>query len=318
MEKVLITGGAGNVGSALAKKLITTGRYRVAVVDNLSTGSIKKIENLKSENFEFVKADINDIHDITPIMASRSFDFVFHYAAVVGVQRTLDNPIKVLKDIEGIKNILNLSKNTGVKRIFYSSSSEVYGEPVEFPQNEETTPLNSRLPYAIVKNVGESFLKSYFKEYELSFTIFRFFNTYGPDQSEDFVIPRFIKLALEGKNIPIYGEGNQTRTFCHVKDNVEVVSRILDRNICRNEVINIGNDQEISINNLAELIVNLTNSKSKLIHLPALAEGDMTRRLPDITKMKSILGKELITLEEGIGSYFNNENKAINKLEPIK
>src|SRR6185369_10068764 len=115
-----------------------------------------------------------------------------------GVKRTLSNPVMVLNDINGIRNILNLSKNTGVKRVFYTSSSEVYGEPVEYPQNEHTTPLNSRLPYAIVKNVGEAFLRSFKKEYDLDFTIFRLFNTYGPKQSVDFVMTRFLSLALKG------------------------------------------------------------------------------------------------------------------------
>src|SRR6476620_3515401 len=200
MEKVLITGGAGNVGSALAKKLATCGQYQVTVVDNMSTGSIKKLSSVKGQ-LEFIKADVNVYNDIASIMLSRSFDYVFHYAAVVGVKRTLENPILVLDDIEGIKNILSLSKNTGVKRVFFSSSSEVYGEPVEFPQNEDTTPLNSRLPYAIVKNVGEAYLRSFKKEYDLDFTIFRLFNTYGPKQSTDFVISKFLAAALKDKEI---------------------------------------------------------------------------------------------------------------------
>lgn len=300
MQKVLITGGAGNVGSSLVKKLLSSGLYVVTVVDNLSTGSASKLPKPGTPNFEFIKADTNNYNDIAAVMLSRSFDYVFHYAAVVGVKRTLDNPIKVLQDIEGIKNILDLSKNTGVKRVFYSSSSEVYGEPVEFPQNEETTPLNSRLPYAIVKNVGESFFKSYSREFGLDFTIFRFFNTYGPDQSEDFVVPRFLKLALNNEPITLYGDGLQTRTFCHADDNVETALRILRDGLCINEVINIGNDKEMTIADLAKLVISITKSSSKIIHLPPLKEGDMTRRLPDISKMKSILNRELVTIEDGI------------------
>ena len=160
------------------------------------------------------------------------FDYVFHYAAVVGVKRTQENPIMVLNDIEGIKNVLQLSKNSSVKRVFFSSSSEVYGEPVELPQNEETTPLNSRVPYAIVKNVGESFFRSYFKSYGLPYTIFRFFNTYGPNQSEDFVIAKFLKSALINEDITIYGDGSQTRTFCYVDDNINTCISLAD--IARN------------------------------------------------------------------------------------
>ena len=117
---------------------------------------------------------------------------------MVGVKRTLENPLKVLEDIKGIQSVLHLAKNTGVKRVFFASSSEVYGEPVEFPQNEFTTPLNSKLPYAIVKNVGEAFLKSYYLEHGLNYTIFRFFNTYGPKQSTDFVMSKFLRAAPEG------------------------------------------------------------------------------------------------------------------------
>lgn len=157
MKKILVTGGAGNVGGSLVEVLLKNRENYVVVVDNLITGSLSKIPFASFPNFKFIKADVNNYDEIAAIMLSFQFNYVFHYAALVGVKRTLDNPIKVLDDIQGIKNILNLSKNTGVNRVFYSSSSEVYGEPVEYPQNEHTTPLNSRLPYAIVKNVGEAF-----------------------------------------------------------------------------------------------------------------------------------------------------------------
>src|SRR5204862_2479327 len=147
----------------------------------------------------------------------------FHYAAMVGVKRTLAHPVQVLNDIKGINHVLNLSKNTGVKRVFYTSSSEVYGEPVEFPQNEHTTPLNSRLPYAIVKNVGEAYLRSYYKEYGLSYSIFRLFNTYGPRQSVDFVISKVLTAALQNKDITISGDGSHTRTICYIDDTCEAV-----------------------------------------------------------------------------------------------
>ena len=157
-----------------------------------------KLPSKEFTNWSFINCDVNNYTSISEIMLVNQFDYVFHYAAVVGVKRTQENPIMVLEDIQGIKNVLQLSKNSSVKRVFFSSSSEVYGEPVELPQNEETTPLNSRVPYAVVKNVGESFFRSYFKTYGLPFTIFRFFNTYGPNQSEDFVISKFLKAALKG------------------------------------------------------------------------------------------------------------------------
>lgn len=299
MKKILVTGGAGNVGSALTKALVSSGKYYVVVADNLITGDIRKLPEAQS-NFSFIKCDINDYDEIAPIMLSNRFDYVFHYAALVGVKRTLDNPIMVLDDIDGIKNILTLSKNTGVKRVFFSSSSEVYGEPVEFPQNEHTTPLNSRLPYAIVKNVAEAFFKSYQKEYGLEFTIFRFFNTYGPGQSDDFVVPRFINMALNNQDITIYGDGSQTRTFCYIDDNIEATKKIFEENLHLNDIVNIGSGIEVSVLDLAKKVISITGSSSKITHLPALEEGDMTRRQPDNSKMLNVLGRSLKPVDEGI------------------
>ena len=274
--------------------------YFVVIVDNLSTGSTKKLPSKDFSNWTFVNCDVNNYTSISEIMLTNHFDYVFHYAAVVGVKRTQENPIMVLNDIEGIKNVLQLSKNSSVKRVFFSSSSEVYGEPVELPQNEETTPLNSRVPYAIVKNVGESFFKSYFKSYHLPYTIFRFFNTYGPNQSEDFVITKFIQAALKGEDITIYGDGLQTRTFCYVDDNINTCIKIFEDNLMLNDVINIGGAIEFTIKEVAQLIIDKTKSSSNIVHLPALKEGDMTRRMPDNSKMIKILQKDLIPLNQGI------------------
>jgi nucleoside-diphosphate-sugar epimerase len=298
MTKVLITGGAGFIGSSLADSLLQDEQNKVVIVDNLLTGSASKVP--LHDNCVFIKGDVNSYNDISAVMTSYQFDYVFHYAAVVGVKRTLDNPVLVLRDLEGIKNVLELCKNTGVKKMFFSSSSEVYGEPVELPQNEETTPLNSRLPYAVVKNVGEAFCRSYEKEFDLPYSIFRFFNTYGPKQSTDFVISKFIKAALKGEDIPIYGNGSQTRTFCYIDDNTACVKKILTENLLQNDVINIGNDTNYTILSLAEIIIKLTGSRSKVEFLPPLKEGDMTRRHPDTTKMNAILKRKLMPLETGI------------------
>lgn len=299
MRNILITGGAGNVGGSLAAALARDSQNFVVVVDDLSTGDVSKLP-APGPNWKFIKSDVNSLSDLTAIMVAHRFDYVFHYAAVVGVKRTLENPIKVLNDIQGIKNVLDLAKNTGVKRVFYSSSSEVYGEPVTFPQHEETTPLNSRLPYAVVKNVGESFFRSYQREYGLEYTVFRFFNTYGPKQSEDFVLPRFISAALRGEPLTLYGDGSQTRTFCFIDDNIEATSMTMLQDKAVNETVNIGNDRETSIRELAEIVISLTGSKSKIVHLPPLVEGDMTRRQPDLSRMKELLGRPLLSLEDGI------------------
>lgn len=306
MINILVTGGAGFIASCLAEKLAEDKNNFITIVDNLITGCREKIPSSPYNNIRFIKSDVNLMEDIAGVFYSGNFDFVFHYAALVGVKRTLENPVMVLNDITGIKNILTLSKNTGVKRVYFSSSSEVYGEPVEFPQNELTTPLNSRLPYAIVKNVGEAFLKSYHKEYGLEYTIFRFFNTYGPKQSKDFVISKFISSALKNEDITIYGDGSQTRTFCYIDDNIDACVNAFKNNLHVNDVVNIGGDIEISIKDLAKKIIALTGSSSKIVHLPALKEGDMTRRQPDNTKMKKLLSRELLSLENGLKKVINN------------
>lgn len=300
IKKILVTGGAGNVGSALAKRLVENEDNYVVIADNLSTGSKEKLPSKEKTNWVFVHCDVNTYRDISEIMLTQTFDYVFHYAAVVGVERTQLDPISVLADIKGIENVLNLSKNTSVQRVFFASSSEVYGEPTELPQNEETTPLNSKLPYAIVKNLGEAYFRSFKKFYDLDYTIFRFFNTYGPNQSTDFVMKKFIDQALTDKDITIYGNGMQSRTFCYVEDNIDVCVKILEDNLVLNDVINIGSSDEVTILNLAKLILKVTNSNSKIIHLPPLKEGDMRRRCPDNSRMKSILNKPMISIEEGI------------------
>lgn len=300
LTKILVTGGAGFIPSCLVEKLAENEQNFVVIVDNLLTGSLDKIPVSKHNNIKFIKCDVNNFNEISAVFRSYSFDFVFHYAALVGVKRTLESPVKVLDDINGIRNILELSKNTSVKRVYYSSSSEVYGEPVEYPQNEDTTPLNSRLPYAIVKNVGEAFLRSYKKEFGLDFTIFRFFNTYGPKQSKDFVVSKFISKALKNEDIPVYGDGSQTRTFCFINDNIEATTNAFYNNKFVNDVLNVGGETEVQIVQLAQLIIKLTSSRSKVVHLPALEEGDMTRRRPDISKMKTLLKEPMKPLEEGL------------------
>jgi len=304
---ILLTGGAGFIGSNMAEKLAQNPNNQIVVVDNFRTGSPDKLPSTeKYPNVRFIKADVNEFRDISGVFYAYHFDYVFHYAALVGVKRTLNNPVSVLRDIRGIENILELSKNTGVSRMFFSSSSEVYGEPVEFPQNEQTTPLNSRLPYAVVKNIGESFLRSYQQEYDLNYTIFRFFNTYGPKQSPDFVMSRFLRQALRNEPITIYGEGDQTRTFCYILDNIDASYQAFITNTYINDVVNVGGNTEITILELAKTILSITGSSSEIRHLPPLEEGDMTRRLPDTTKMDALLNRPRLSLEEGIRRVLEN------------
>jgi UDP-glucose 4-epimerase len=298
MENILITGGAGFIGSALAAKLIDERGAMITVVDNLSTGS--KANLASSSRLRFIKADVNRFEDISGVFFSTNFDYVFHYAAVVGVDRTLKHPVCVLDDIDGIRNVLVLCKNTGVRKVFFASSSEVYGEPVTLPQHEYATPLNSRLPYAVVKNVGESFCRAFYREYGLRYQILRFFNTYGPAQSNDFVISRFLTAALNDRDICVYGDGKQTRTFCYIDDNVDATLKLVSDAQQVRETINIGSDVCTTILELASSVLRVTGSRSRIVHLPSLPEGDMSRRQPDNFAMREVLGRPLKPLEEGL------------------
>lgn len=304
--KILITGGAGNVGSSLANSLAAAecGKFEIIVADNLRTGKLSNLD-LSLTNLKFLHCDVNEFTDLSVLMTQNSFDVVFHYAALVGVKRTLENPMSVYRDIEGLHNILRLSGLTKVRRVYFSSSSEVYGEPIEIPQIEESTPLNAKLPYALVKSLGESMVKNYAKLYGFDFTIFRFFNTYGPNQSSDFVIKKFMDSAIENKPIFIFGDGLQTRTFCYVTDNVDFTISTLLNKQALNETINVGNNQEITIVSLAHMIVKIANSRSRIIHLDPLKEGDMLRRCPDNSKMLELFKRELISLEDGLLKLLN-------------
>lgn len=313
-KRILVTGALGFIPSNLCEKLLQKG-YFVIGVDNFLTGRFSNIKEIKDHpNFIFIRGDVNNYDTLYKIFYSFHPDIVYHYAACVGVQRTLNNPMWVLEDIKSFEHLLSLSRDFNVNRVLFSSSSEVYGEPVEFPQSEHTTPLNSKLPYAVVKNIGEVYLKTYQREFAVDFTIFRFFNTFGPRQSPDFVVSKFIKQALKNNDITIYGDGKQTRTFCFIADNIEATINAVSCPKAVNEIYNIGSDDEITILDLAKTIIRLTGSSSKIVHLPPLEEGDMTRRKPDNSKMRSELleGKSLVPFEGGLSKtieYFRSNEK---------
>jgi nucleoside-diphosphate-sugar epimerase len=309
MCRILITGGAGFIGSSLAERLLRDDDYFVVVADILVTGNTKFI--CDHPRYRFVHCDVNDYRDISRVMKEYQFNYVFHYAALVGVQRTLANPKEVLRDIHSLQNIFSLCLDTGVTRIYISSSSEVYGETISFPQHEYNTPLNSRLPYAVVKNLGECFCRSFWQENGLEYTIFRFFNTYGYRQRPEFVIAKFIKAALMNEPLTIYGDGKQTRTFCYIGDNLDFTARVLKEALFVNDVVNVGNDAIVNINHVAQTIIALTGSKSGCKYLPPLAEGDMKLRQPDVTRMRAVLNRSLITFEEGITEVLNQHEQVV-------
>ena len=305
MNTVLVTGCAGNIGSSLCAKLLEEG-YEVIGVDDLSTGKNQIIHC----NFTFYEFSISDSLSLEGVFQQHNISYVFNFAAIVGVLRTVNNPLLVLNDFYGLKSICELSVKYEVKRIFYSSSSEVYGEPVEHPQNEISTPLNCRLPYAVMKNVGECFLRAFNQEKGLNYTIFRFFNTYGPNQSEDFVIMKLLQKALKNEPLTIYGDGQQTRSFLYIQDNIDTMYHCMLKERYVNDTLNIGSNIETTIYDLAKKIIKVTNSQSNIEFLPSLEAGDMRRRCADNKKMLTVLQRDLISLENGLVATmaYLNEN----------
>ena len=298
MKKVLITGGAGFIGSHLADHFVQTGS-EVVVLDNLATGSR---DNLKGPggNAKFVLGDIRD-QDLVEKLVNDA-DLVLHMAAALGVDNIMSDTIESIStNIYGSEVVLQAASKFK-KRIFIASTSEIYGKNPKQPLSEEDdrvigTPQNFRWSYSDSKAIEESIARVLFLEKDLQVTTVRFFNTIGPRQTGKYgmVVPKFIKSALLGEDIQVYGDGKQTRVFCHVTDAVSGLVSLLDNPKSIGDVFNIGGVGEISISNLAEKVVQLTNSKSRIVNVPyslAYPEGyeDMQRRVPNILKMELLTG----------------------------
>ena len=306
----LITGGAGFIGSSMCRKLILDVGAKVICVDNLSTGNLENISELKlKNNFIFVKGDVNKKRVLNKVFKENHIDYVIHYAALVGVKRTIDDPISVLKDIDGIRILLELSRLSSVKKAIFASSSEIYGDSNDIPGREDHTPLNVRLPYAAVKSIGENYFRVYNEVYDLPTVSLRFFNVYGPRQessSYGFVTAIFLKQVLDNKPITIFGDGMQTRDFVYIEDNLNATLMAIIKSSTDGEAINIGTGQETSVNDLANKIIKISNKKTKITFLPPRKKGDMLRRCPDISKMKNILGYyPQYNLESGLKKTFD-------------
>ncbi len=305
---VLITGGAGFVGSNMADRLLSLGA-RVVCLDNLSTGKKENIaEALLSPSYTFVHGDANNKEDLLSLFENEKFDYVFHYAATVGVIRTVENPLSVLHDIEGIRHVLELSHIHGVKKVMYASSSEVYGEPLELPEREDGR-LSPELPYATVKLIGEHFMRAYFQTYGLKTCSLRFFNVYGPKQdasAKGFVAGVFIREALEQRNLTIFGEGNQTRDFVYIADNIEASLRALLSDATNGEAMNIGRGTPVTIQELAQKVIEVSgNTHLKVEFQPLRKAGEILHRTPSLEKMKTCIDFVSPTsLEEGLQKTF--------------
>ena len=298
--KYLVTGGAGFIGSHLCDALIKRGDS-VLVLDNLSTGNKKNIEHLlDNPKFTLTEGSILDVDIVEKSVAS--VDHVVHLAAAVGVFTIVDKPLESLTtNLRGTENILEAASKHQ-KEVLIASSSEIYGKNGGGPLNEESdrivgSPLKSRWSYSEAKAIDESMAFFYYQERKLAVRIVRFFNTVGPRQVGHYgmVVPRFVAAALNNDPLTVYGTGSQSRCFCHVYDAVAGLLAVIDSNATLGEVFNIGNDEEITIQDLATEVVELTNSKStieKVLYEKAYAPGfeDMQRRVPDISKIKRTVG----------------------------
>ena len=284
--RVLVTGGAGFIGSHLCEELCNRG-HDVVCVDNLSTG---KQENISNFNLKFINANVNNLEQLKPVFQENSFDWVLHHAAVVGVKRTIEHPVDVLNDAIGIRNVLNLSRKYNTGKVVFASSSEVYGEPVQIPEAEDGH-INAQMPYAVTKLYGENLLKAYHDEFGLKTASLRFFNVYGPRQDSSpygFVTGIFIKQALNNQSPQIYGDGTQTRDFVYIKDNINATIEALKSQRTDGEILNIGTGRPITILDLAETIIELCGKPLKPQHIPHPGQ-DIKHRFPDVKKMRTLL-----------------------------
>jgi UDP-glucose 4-epimerase len=296
--KYLITGGAGFIGSHLAKKLIDGGD-QVVVFDNLSTGSSSNLSEIK-DKIEFQQGNILDKAAIDKLVSDS--DYVVHLAAALGVFNIVNKPLESLRtNLQGSEVVLEACDKYR-KPVLIASTSEIYGKNDKVPLNEEDDrlighPLKSRWSYSEAKAVDESLAYFYYLENELPIRIVRFFNTVGPRQVGHYgmVVPRFVSAALKHEPLSVYGSGDQIRCFCHVDDAVRALLLVMDSDKSVGEVFNVGNNQQISIMELAKKVIEITGSTSsieKIAYENAYPEGfeDMQRRVPDISKIKQVLG----------------------------
>jgi UDP-glucose 4-epimerase len=298
--KYLVTGGAGFIGSHVTDALIKRGDS-VVVLDNLSTGNRKNIDHLVSNSsFKFVEGSILDLTVVDECV--QSVDQVLHFAAAVGVFTIVDKPLEsLMTNLKGTENILEAAHKHN-KEVLIASSSEIYGKNASGVLHEESdrivgSPLKSRWSYSEAKAIDESMAYFYYQEKKLAVRLVRFFNTVGPRQVGHYgmVVPRFVSAALENEPLTVYGTGSQSRCFCHVYDAVAGVLAVIGTDATLGEVFNIGNDEEITIENLAHEVIELTGSSSKIekvLYEKAYNPGfeDMQRRVPDISKIKRIVG----------------------------
>ncbi len=308
--RALVTGGAGFIGSHLCEELLARG-VTVDVIDDLSTGSLANVQPLlQNDKFHMVKDSILD--EQTMGLLIERCDVVFHLAAAVGVELIISDPVRTIEtNIRGCEVVLETA-NRFNKKVILASSSEIYGKSEDVPFREEDdcvsgATIYSRWSYSCSKMIDEFLALAYHREYGLPIVIVRMFNTIGPRQTGQYgmVVPRFIRAALRGEPIRVFGSGEQTRCFAHVKEVVQALITIAEEPRAVGDVFNIGTDEEITIGDLAKTIKRLTKSDSEIVLVPyEEAYGqrfdDMKRRVPDLTKIKNVIGYEPTTSLEDI------------------
>ena len=314
MEKILVTGGAGFIGSHLCKSLLDDG-YQVVCLDSLITGNKKNIEGLlTNSNFEFLELDVTKPNDQ---IKNTSVNYIFHLASPASPIDYQNLPEEtLLVNSLGTLNMLNLSKETNAK-ILIASTSEIYGDPLEHPQKEtywgNANSFGPRSCYDESKRFAEAATYVFLQKHGIDVRIVRIFNTYGPNMQKDDgrVVSNFINWAISGEDIKIDGDGSQTRSFCYVTDLVDGIKKAMFTEETKGQIFNLGNPEEYKIKELAEKIIELLNSKSKVTFSGSFRPDDPMQRCPDITKARDVLNWEpKVKLTEGLQKtieYYKNQ-----------
>lgn len=299
MPRTVVTGGAGFLGSHLCDRLLAMG-HEVIALDNLSTGTTENIHHIRDDRFTFIKMDVTN-----HIYVKGQVDYVLHFASPASPVDYLERPIQTLKvGSLGTHKALGLAKEKNA-RFLLASTSEIYGDPLVHPQTEDywgnVNTIGPRGVYDEAKRFAEAMTMAYHRSHGLETRIVRIFNTYGPRMrlNDGRVVPNFIKQALKGESLTVFGDGSQTRSFCFVSDLIEGILSLLKSSL--QEPCNIGNPHEMTIKQFAEAIIKATGSKSEIV-FKELPVDDPKQRQPDITRARTKLGWEpKVTLEEGIG-----------------
>jgi UDP-glucose 4-epimerase len=332
--RYLITGGAGFIGSHLAERLLDKGE-QVVLLDNLSTGSMENIRHLKgSDRLEYHLEGIENRQVLAELVDDA--DVIVHLAAAVGVKLIVESPVRTIEtNVNGTQMILEAASKKK-KLVLIASTSEVYGKNTNVPFHEDADLVlgpttKGRWSYAASKALDEFLALSYWKEKKQPVIVVRFFNTVGPRQTGRYgmVLPNFVKRALDGEPIEVYGNGQQSRCFCDVRDTVEALLRLMTLNRAVGEVINIGNTEEVTIENLAKIVKHRTGSDSPIRFVPydkAYEPGfeDMMRRVPSIEKLHSLTGfrpqTNLADIIDRVSAYFRQKGAAeeVKKLTSVK